>query len=67
MTDSRARTMKLNDLKDRIARDEYVVDVDAVADALIRRIRIARAASPPGAVSRGGARTRAPRAARRPR
>jgi anti-sigma-28 factor FlgM len=65
VTDLPARTVKLNALKDRIARDEYAVDVDAVADALIRRMRDARAATPHAAVSRNGARSRAPRAARR--
>ena len=65
MTDPQARTIKLNALKDRIARDEYAVDVDAVAEALIRRMGGPRARNPLADVSRSGARSRAPRAARR--
>jgi anti-sigma-28 factor FlgM len=63
VTDSDARAMKINALKGRIARDEYVVDVHAVAEAMIRRLRAARAAA---GISRNGARSRAPRAPRRP-
>jgi Anti-sigma-28 factor, FlgM len=61
VTDSDARAVKINALKDRIARDEYVVDVHAVAEAMIRR-----AARMAAGVSRNGARSRGPRAPRRP-
>jgi len=57
--------MKLAALKDQIARDQYAVDPDIVAEALIRRVRDRRAGAPP--VSRGDARTRAGHAPRRPR
>ena len=42
--------MKLASLKDQIARDQYAVDPDVVAEALIRRVRAAargRAAGQP--------------------
>jgi hypothetical protein len=55
--------MKLAALKDQIARDQYAVDPDAVAEALIRRMRAQRAGAPP--VSRGDARSRSGRAPRR--
>jgi hypothetical protein len=58
------RKMKLDSLKDRIARADYAVDPDAVADALIRRVRGMRAAAPP--VSRRDARSRSNGARRRP-
>ncbi len=32
------KTVKLNDLRSRIARDGYDVDVDAVADAFVTRM-----------------------------
>jgi hypothetical protein len=63
--DSQDRKMKLASLKDQIARDQYAVDAGAVAEALIRRICAERASAP--AVSRRDARSRAGRAARRPR
>jgi Anti-sigma-28 factor, FlgM len=50
------RTLKLDALKARIARSEYAVDPDAVAEALILRL----------ALSRRRVRSRAPRAPRRP-
>lgn len=59
------RMMKLASLKDQIARDQYAVDPDVVAEAFIRRVRADRAGSPP--VSRRDARSRAARAQRRPR
>jgi hypothetical protein len=59
------RMLKLAALKDQIARDQYAVDPDVVAEALIRRVRAQRAASAP--LSRRDARSRAPRAPRRPR
>ena len=57
--------MKLAALKDQIARDQYAVDPDIVAEALIRRVRARRAGTPP--VSRGDARSRAGHAPHRPR
>ena len=59
------RMLKLATLKDQIARDQYAVDPDVVAEALIRRVRERRAGT--GSVSRGDARSRAGRAPRRPR
>jgi hypothetical protein len=59
------RKMKLDALKDRIARADYAVDPDAVAEAFIRRVRAERASA--SAVSRRDARSRAGRAPRRPR
>jgi hypothetical protein len=58
------RMLKLAALKDQIARDQYAVDPDVVAEALIRRVRERRAGTAP--VSRGDARSRAGRAPRRP-
>jgi hypothetical protein len=58
--------MKIDSLKARIERADYDVDPEAVAEALIRRMRLTGAAPPPS-VSRRGARSRAPRAPRRPR
>jgi anti-sigma-28 factor FlgM len=60
------RQMKIDSLKARIERSDYDVDPEAVAEALIRRMRlIAPQPAPP--VNRRGARSRAPRAPRRPR
>jgi hypothetical protein len=56
--------MKLAALKDQIARDQYAVDPDIVAEALIRRVRAQRASTPP--VSQGDARSRSGHAPRRP-
>jgi len=63
--DAQDRKMKLAELKEQIARDQYSVDAGVVAEALIRRVRGERASAP--AVSRRDARSRAGRAARRPR
>ena len=63
--DAQDRKMKLASLKDQIARDQYAVDPDAVAEAFIRRVRGDRTSAPP--VSRRDARSRAARAQRRPR
>jgi anti-sigma-28 factor FlgM len=63
--DAQDRKMKLASLKEQIARDQYSVDAGVVAEALIRRVRGERASAP--AVSRRDARSRAGRAARRPR
>ena len=62
--DPQDRKMKLAAIKDQIARDQYAVDPDVVAEALIRRVRAQRAGTPP--VSRGDARSRSGRAPRRP-
>jgi hypothetical protein len=59
------RMLKLAALKDQIARDQYAVDPDVVAEALIRRVRARHAGT--ASVSRGDARSRAGRAPRRPR
>jgi hypothetical protein len=56
-----SRRATLASLKARIDRGEYEIDADAVAEALIRRLRAARPLSP------SGARNRARRAPRRPR
>jgi hypothetical protein len=64
-SDPQDRKMKLDSLKDQIARDQYAVDPDAVAQALIRHVRARRAGAPP--VSRGDARSRAGRGRLRPR
>jgi hypothetical protein len=63
--DPQDRKMKLDSLKDQIARDQYAVDPAVVAEALIRRVCAPRAAAPP--VSLRDARSRAGRAPRRPR
>ena len=63
--DSQDRKMKLASLKDQIARDQYAVDPNVVAEAFIRRVCPERASGPQ--VSRRDARSRAGRAARRPR
>ena len=63
--DSPDRKMKLAALKDQIARDEYAVDPNVVAEAFIRRVCPERAGAPP--VSRRDARSHAARAQRRPR
>ena len=63
--DPQDRKMKLASLKDQIARDQYAVDPNIVAEAFIRRVSADRASTPP--VSRRDARSRAARAQRRPR
>jgi hypothetical protein len=63
--DAQDRKMKLAAIKDQIARDQYAVDPAVVAEALIRRVRGERPGAP--MVSRRDARSRAARAARRPR
>jgi hypothetical protein len=65
--DRQDHLMKLATLKDQIARDQYAVDPDVVAEALIRRVRAQNMAHPPAPpVSRGDARSRSGRAPRRP-
>jgi hypothetical protein len=60
------RQMKIDSLKARIERSDYDVDPQAVAEALIRRMRLTGIPAP-AAVNRRGARSRAPHAPRRPR
>jgi hypothetical protein len=64
--DPLARQMKLDSLKERIARAEYAVDPDVVAEAVIRRMRFGRAVDTEPRVIRDGARSREPRAPIRP-
>jgi hypothetical protein len=64
--DPLARQMKLDSLKERIARADYAVDPDVVAEAVIRRMRFSRAVDAEPRVSRDGARSREPRAPTRP-
>ena len=65
--DPLARQMKLESLKERIARADYDVDVDAVAEAVIRRMRFVRELDSEPRVNPRGARSREPRARTRPR
>ncbi len=49
------RTMRLSQLQDQIGRGEYRVDIQAVADAIIRRLLVgsqAGAVDPKGAQSK---------------
>jgi Anti-sigma-28 factor, FlgM len=64
--DPLARKMKLDSLKERIARADYAVDSNAVAEALIRRVDVTRMLAPGAVVSRRGARSHELRAQRRP-
>jgi hypothetical protein len=64
--DPLARQMKLDSLKERIARADYAVDPDVVAEAVIRRMRFSRAIGDEPRVSPNGARSREPRALPRP-
>jgi hypothetical protein len=60
--DPLARQMKLDSLKERIARADYAVDPDVVAEAVIRRMRFSRAIDDEPRVSSNGARSPEPRA-----
>ena len=64
--DPLARQMKLDSLKERIARADYAVDPDVVAEAVIRRMRFSRTIDDEPRVSPNGARSREPRALPRP-
>jgi hypothetical protein len=64
--DPLARQMKLDSLKERIARSDYAVDPDVVAEAVIRRMRFSHALDDERRVSPNGARSREPRALPRP-
>ena len=61
-----ARQMKLESLKERIARADYAVDPDAVAEAVLRRMGFVRALDTEPRVIPRGARSREPRVAPRP-
>jgi Anti-sigma-28 factor, FlgM len=65
--DPLARQMKLESLKERIARADYAVDPDLVADAVIRRMRVVRELGSEPRVIPRGARSRGARAQPRPR
>ena len=64
--DPLARQMKLDSLKERIARADYLVDPDLVAEAVIRRMRFTREPEAEGRVSRGDARSPGPRGLNQP-
>jgi hypothetical protein len=64
---SLARQMKLDSLKERIARADYAVDPDVVAEAVIRRMGFVRALDSEPRVIPRDAHSRAGRAAPRPR
>jgi hypothetical protein len=55
MNDPSMRAMHINSLKERIERSDYIVDADAVAEALLRRPAARRTILP--GVNRPGART----------
>jgi hypothetical protein len=65
--DPLARQMKLDSLKERIARSDYAVDPDVVAEAVIRRMRVVRELGTEPRVIPRGAHSREPRAPTRPR
>jgi hypothetical protein len=64
--DPLARQMKLDSLKERIARADYLVDPDAVAEAVIRRMRFVHEAEAGPRVSRRDARSPEPRGLNQP-
>jgi hypothetical protein len=64
--DPLSRKMKLESLKERIARADYAVDPDAVAEALIRRLDVVRLVASAPALTRRGAHSLAPHVQRRP-
>jgi hypothetical protein len=59
--DPLARQMKLDSLKERIARADYLVDPDVVAEAVIRRMRFVSEPATEPRVSRSDARSPEPR------
>jgi len=63
---SLARQMKLDSLKERIARADYAVDPDVVAEAVIRRMRVCRELEAEPRVIRRDARSREPRGPNHP-
>jgi hypothetical protein len=64
--DPLARQMKLDSLKERIARADYLVDPDLVAEAVIRRMRFVREPEAEPRVSRSDARSPEPRGLNQP-
>jgi hypothetical protein len=64
--DPLARKMKLDSLKERIARSDYPVDPDAVAEALMRHADVVRVLASASALTRRGARSRGLHAPRHP-
>jgi hypothetical protein len=64
--DPLARQMKLDSLKERIARADYLVDPDVVAEAVIRRMRLVRELEAEPRVSRRDARSPEPRGLNQP-
>jgi hypothetical protein len=44
--DPESRTMHVESLKARVARDDYVVDPEAVAEAMLRRAELRESAHP---------------------
>jgi hypothetical protein len=64
--DPLARQMKLDSLKERIARADYLVDPDVVAEAVIRRMRFVREPEAEPRVSRRDARSPEPRGLNQP-
>ena len=65
--DPLSRQMKLDSLKKRIARADYAVDPDAVAEAVLRRMGFVRASDTAPRVSPRGARSLEPHGLPRPR
>ena len=65
--DPLARQMKLDSLKERIARADYLVDPDVVAEAVIRRMRFARDLEAEPRVTRSDARSPEPPGLNQPR
>ena len=63
---SLARQMKLDSLKERIARADYAVDPDVVAEAVIRRMRFVRELEAEPRVIRCDARSHEPRGLNHP-
>ena len=57
-----ARTMRINDLKDRVARSDYLIDADLVAEALLRHTHMRPSLLGALGVSPRGARTPSPAA-----
>jgi hypothetical protein len=64
--DPLARQMKLDSLKERIARADYLVDPDVVAEAVIRRMRFVRELEAEPRVTRRDARSPEPRGLNQP-
>ena len=65
--DPLSRQMKLDSIKERIARADYAVDPDVVAEAVLRRMGFVRALDTEPRINLRGVRSREPRALPRPR